>query len=82
MEEPMNSQAPDGKPHTCYVLLKRPGEEDQWLKTGVALPLQDGKGFYLLLGSFPLMGGQRILLLPGNEMPDDTQLTASNLVEA
>ncbi|MCP1747567.1 hypothetical protein ABIF99_000463 [Bradyrhizobium japonicum] len=69
----MNANYPIVEAHQCYVLLKRPGVDDEWLKVGVALPRQGEKGFYLLLGNFPLTSGQDILLLPSDVTPESSR---------
>jgi len=58
--------------YTFYMRLQRPGEDDRWLKPGVAIPRQGERGFYLVLGNIHLASGQELLLLPANTTPDST----------
>src|SRR5579863_2533772 len=53
----MAERDPPQRPtHRAYSVIKREGQEDNWLNLGLAFPHKDGKGLNIVLQAYPLDG--------------------------
>ena len=52
----MAGKEPRQPTHRAYSVIKREGQDDDWLNVGLVFPHKDGCGFNIMLQAFPLDG--------------------------